>query len=92
MTTTNMAAVFAAMASGFIVWVSVPASPPSSASVEAGHGIDVSICASSPEIAGPDCGSVGDDNGDGWIMEDESGWDCSTMGNHVCGLPPNDRR
>lgn len=28
---------------------------------------------------------VGDDNGDGVVMEDESGWDCSTMGNQVCG-------
>ena len=28
---------------------------------------------------------VGDDNGDGVIDEDESGWDCRTMGNRVCG-------
>ncbi|ASR77198.1 hypothetical protein KIV66_gp91 [Mycobacterium phage MyraDee] len=28
---------------------------------------------------------VGDDNGDGVIMEDESGWDCATMGNLICG-------
>jgi hypothetical protein len=28
---------------------------------------------------------VGDDNGDGRIDEDESGWDCETMGNRVCG-------
>ena len=28
----------------------------------------------------------GDDNGDGIIDEDESGWDCATMGNHVCGV------
>ncbi|MGC5245408.1 hypothetical protein ACPXB3_00510 [Gordonia sp. DT219] len=27
----------------------------------------------------------GDDNGDGVIDEDESGWDCATMGNQVCG-------
>ncbi|WP_288337074.1 hypothetical protein [uncultured Gordonia sp.] len=27
----------------------------------------------------------GDDNGDGIIDEDESGWDCATMGNQVCG-------
>ena len=27
----------------------------------------------------------GDDNRDGVIMEDESGWDCRTMGNKVCG-------
>lgn len=28
---------------------------------------------------------TGDDNGDGRIEEDESGWDCSTMGNRQCG-------
>lgn len=28
---------------------------------------------------------VGDDNCDGIIMEDESGWDCATMGNLICG-------
>ena len=28
---------------------------------------------------------VGDDNGDGVVMEDESGWDCTTMGNRTCG-------
>ena len=28
---------------------------------------------------------VGDDNGDGVVMEDESGWDCTTMGNGICG-------
>lgn len=27
----------------------------------------------------------GDDNRDGIVMEDESGWDCRTMGNRVCG-------
>ncbi|MFC8640106.1 hypothetical protein ACFUC2_05020 [[Kitasatospora] papulosa] len=27
----------------------------------------------------------GDDNGDGRVEEDESGWDCRTMGNRVCG-------
>lgn len=29
----------------------------------------------------------GDDNGDGVIDEDESGWDCRTMGNQICGDP-----
>lgn len=43
------------------------------------------VCTVAPEIAGPDCGHTGDDNGDGWLMEDESGWDCRTMGNRVCG-------
>lgn len=28
---------------------------------------------------------AGDDNRDGIVMEDESGWDCTTMGNLVCG-------
>lgn len=28
---------------------------------------------------------VGDDNADGVISEDESGWDCATMGNGICG-------
>ena len=28
---------------------------------------------------------VGDDNADGIIEEDESGWDCTTMGNTICG-------
>jgi hypothetical protein len=28
---------------------------------------------------------VGDDNADGTITEDESGWDCRTMGNRICG-------
>lgn len=28
---------------------------------------------------------VGDDNGDGFIAEDESGWDCTSMGNRRCG-------
>ncbi|MFF0754464.1 hypothetical protein [Streptomyces sp. NPDC004267] len=30
----------------------------------------------------------GDDNGDGRIDEDESGWDCATMGNRQCGPAP----
>jgi len=28
---------------------------------------------------------VGDDNRDGRVDEDESGWDCHTMGNRLCG-------
>jgi hypothetical protein len=28
---------------------------------------------------------LGDDNCDGLILEDESGWDCATMGNMICG-------
>jgi hypothetical protein len=28
---------------------------------------------------------VGDDNADGIITEDESGWDCRVMGNRICG-------
>uniref|UniRef100_UPI003F491029 hypothetical protein n=1 Tax=Streptomyces sp. CA-136453 TaxID=3240050 RepID=UPI003F491029 len=38
-------------------------------------------------------GRSGDDNGDGRIDEDESGWDCHVMGNRVCGPPmPRDPR
>lgn len=32
-----------------------------------------------------DASLSGDDNRDGIIMEDESGWDCRTMGNRICG-------
>lgn len=32
-----------------------------------------------------DEGTPGDDNQDGVIDEDESGWDCRTMGNGICG-------
>lgn len=34
--------------------------------------------------------ALGDDNRDGVVDEDESGWDCHTMGNHLCGadVPP----
>ncbi|QDP45388.1 hypothetical protein SEA_SOILDRAGON_90 [Mycobacterium phage SoilDragon] len=32
----------------------------------------------------------GDDNGDGIVMEDESGWDCRAMSNLICG-PANDQ-
>lgn len=28
---------------------------------------------------------MGDDNCDGVIVEDESGWNCATMGNFICG-------
>ncbi|MFB6700256.1 hypothetical protein [Streptomyces rubiginosohelvolus] len=36
----------------------------------------------------------GDDNADGRIDEDESGWDCRTMGNRLCGgdVPPECER
>ncbi|MER7952024.1 hypothetical protein ABTY59_32000 [Streptomyces sp. NPDC096079] len=30
-------------------------------------------------------GRIGDDNGDGRVDEDETGWDCRTMGNGLCG-------
>ena len=30
---------------------------------------------------------VGDDNADGIITEDESGWDCLPMGNRICVVP-----
>ena len=33
----------------------------------------------------PTLPEVGDDNADGIITEDESGWSCVDMGNKVCG-------
>jgi hypothetical protein len=33
--------------------------------------------------------TTGDDNGDGHVDEDESGWDCRAMGNHRCGPAPS---
>lgn len=49
----------------------------------------------SPVTARPDAGTPlptplttalpGDDNRDGTVDEDESGWDCHTMGNRQCG-------
>ena len=85
MTIAKLMAVSVAMALSFVAWVHTPDNVPSSAYVEASHVYDASLCVYSPEIAGPDCGAQGDDNGDGLIMEDESGWDCHTMGNQVCG-------
>lgn len=39
-----------------------------------------------PASAVPQTATVrGDDNSDGTIQEDESGWNCMTMGNRVCG-------
>ncbi|MFM9698856.1 hypothetical protein [Streptomyces europaeiscabiei] len=35
--------------------------------------------------------ALGDDNRDGVVDEDESGWDCHTMGNRQCG-PQGDAR
>ncbi|MGA5127787.1 hypothetical protein ACPCAG_31355 [Streptomyces pseudogriseolus] len=35
--------------------------------------------------------ALGDDNRDGIVDEDESGWDCRTMGNRQCGTPPQCR-
>lgn len=31
---------------------------------------------------------LGDDNRDGIVDEDESGWNCLTMGNRICGPTP----
>ncbi|QDK03166.1 hypothetical protein SEA_SYDNAT_86 [Mycobacterium phage SydNat] len=39
-----------------------------------------------PGVEGTESSRIkGDDNGDGIVMEDESGWDCRTMGNLICG-------
>ncbi|EKT81858.1 hypothetical protein WSS_A15239 [Rhodococcus opacus M213] len=32
----------------------------------------------------------GDDNHDGYVDEDETGWDCNVNGNQVCGLVGDD--
>lgn len=48
--------------------------------VMAGHNMP--LAHATPDVYAVE---VGDDNGDGVIMEDESGWDCATMGNLVCG-------
>ncbi|AAN01838.1 hypothetical protein SEA_SOYO_86 [Mycobacterium phage SoYo] len=43
------------------------------------------------QIEGTDSTRIkGDDNGDGIVMEDESGWDCRAMSNLICG-PANDQ-
>lgn len=56
-------------------WVNVPA-----ALADEGHRAGEDVYAT----------EVGDDNADGVIDEDESGWDCATMGNLSCG--PFDQR
>lgn len=38
-------------------------------------------------VPGSDAHYMGDDNSDGRIDEDESGWNCATMGNKICGTP-----
>jgi hypothetical protein len=43
----------------------------------------------SPAIAAPIdhyAFEMGDDNGDGVVQEDESGWSCVDQGNRTCGL------
>ena len=55
--------------------------------------IDVLAAAAVIALADPPTGvgtdvyayEVGDDNADGVVMEDESGWSCVDMGNKVCG-------
>ncbi|ASJ79592.1 hypothetical protein SEA_KALNOKY_89 [Mycobacterium phage Kalnoky] len=43
------------------------------------------------QVEGTDSARIkGDDNGDGIVMEDESGWDCRAMSNQICG-PANDQ-
>lgn len=36
--------------------------------------------------------ALGDDNADGRVDEDESGWDCATMGNRQCGPGAQEQR
>jgi hypothetical protein len=35
---------------------------------------------------------TGDDNGDGYVDEDESGWRCWSMGNRMCSTLPLSHR
>ncbi|WP_404949084.1 hypothetical protein HFP70_35465 [Streptomyces sp. ARC14] len=75
------AAVAAAVAAGLLA---VAASLPS-----AGDGV-----AAPPRTAALDVAyAPGDDNRDGRVDEDESGWDCRSMGNGLCGadVPPECR-
>lgn len=44
--------------------------------------IGLSAITAAPAFAAP---LFGDDNHDGIVMEDETGWDCATMGNMICG-------
>jgi len=43
------------------------------------------IASASPSRDDSSSSIAGDDNHDGVIDEDESGWDCRTMGNLICG-------
>lgn len=54
--------------------------------------LEVEVAAAAgDDTAGPEASRnghssfAGDDNNDGVIQEDESGWDCTTMGNRICG-------
>ncbi|MFJ2225626.1 hypothetical protein ACIOFY_36990 [Streptomyces anulatus] len=47
-----------------------------------------------PPASGVTVTLPGDDNRDGYVDEDESGWDCRTMGNRLCAgdVPPECER
>lgn len=54
------------------------------------HPAEAGATVSAPNVPGSPsfdayAWEVGDDNADGVIDEDESGWDCRTMGNLICG-------
>ncbi|AKN68701.1 hypothetical protein QR97_01775 [Streptomyces sp. PBH53] len=70
------------------------ASPRAAATIAAGTAATITLAALAVASAPPSRPSpprvvavipAGDDNGDGRIDEDESGWDCRVMGNRVCG-------
>lgn len=73
-------ATLAVAASAFVTGMGLAA--PASA-----EGVSAPLtCTDAPEYmpAGA-CGLPGDDNSDGVIDEDESGWICEVMGNRICG-------
>ncbi|MEU6632908.1 hypothetical protein ABZ905_32180 [Streptomyces parvus] len=48
----------------------------------------VNATARSADSPAPTITVTGDDNRDGTVDEDETGWDCRTMGNRLCGPAP----
>jgi hypothetical protein len=61
---------------------------PESAGLALGFATMPHALAHTDTVAGYDAyaAEVGDDNENGIIEEDESGWNCTTMGNRICGV------
>ncbi|MFB6529867.1 hypothetical protein [Streptomyces sp. NPDC056399] len=73
------AALLVAVAAGTVLALASasPLTEGTSPAGQVGHPVEV--------VAVPLSAERGDDNRDGRIDEDESGWDCRTMGNRICG-------